>query len=176
LAESATTSLLADVLEGLRGREAARGEPDIASPDFQSYFHGIAEAHHVIRKVFRIVDTQARKAGLEPLEHKLLIQAVGAGESPPRVSDAAARLDIAPALASRLVKSLEAKGLVSRTLGEGDRRTTVVGVTDEGRRVLAGIDADVRLHVGYFQSQLTDEERAAAVRTFAFYLGAGPSA
>jgi DNA-binding MarR family transcriptional regulator len=172
------TTLLTETLEEIRDREAAAAEPyepDASAQDFQRYFHGVAQAHHVIRKVFRIVDGQASKAGVEPLEHKLLIQAMGAGETALRVSDLASRLDIAPALASRLVKSLEGKGLVSRSLGQGDRRTTVVDLTWEGRRLLGEIDRDVRLHVDYFQAQLSDEERAAAVRVFAFYLGAPPS-
>lgn len=175
--EEETTTLLTQTLEEIRDREAAEPyQPDAAVQDFQHYFHGVAQAHHVIRKVFRIVDAQASKAGVEPLEHKLLIQAIGAGEKALRVSDLAARLDIAPALASRLVKSLEGKGLVSRSLGQGDRRTTVVDLTWEGRRLLGEIDREVRLHVNYFQAQLSDEERAAAVRVFAFYLGAPPSA
>lgn len=172
-----TTTLLTETLEEVRDRGAAEPyAPDASAQDFQRYFHGVAQAHHVIRKVFRIVDTQATKAGVEPLEHKLLIQAMGAGETALRVSDLASRLDIAPALASRLVKSLEGKGLVSRSLGHGDRRTTVVDLTWDGRRLLAEIDRDVRLHVNYFQAQLNDEERAAAVRVFAFYLGAPPTA
>lgn len=174
--EDETTALLTETLEQLRDREAAEPyQPDASAQDFQRYFHGVAQAHHVIRKVFRIVDSQASSAGVEPLEHKLLIQAIGAGETALRVSDLASRLDIAPALASRLVKSLEGKGLVSRSLGQADRRTTVVHLTWEGRRLLGEIDRDVRLHVNYFQAQLSDEERAAAVRVFAFYLGAPPS-
>lgn len=139
--------------------------------EFQRYFQGIAEAHYVVRKVFRLADEQAKRVGLEPLEHKLLIQIYGTSAGPLQVSEAAARLDVAPALASRLIKSLERKGLVVRGPSEGDRRITRVVATHAAREVLAEVDRNMRLHVDYFQAQLTDEERAGALRIFAFYIG-----
>lgn len=83
----------------------------------------------------------------------------------------AARLDIAPALASRLIKGLESKGLVARSPSEVDRRVTRLAATEAGREVLAGIDRNMQIHVDYFQRQLTDEERMGALRIFSFYLG-----
>jgi DNA-binding MarR family transcriptional regulator len=138
---------------------------------FQEYFHGVAEARYVIRKVFRIVDEQAKRAGLEPLEHQALIQIFGS-PSPMRVIDLADRLDIPPAFASRLAKRLEEKTLVTRSRSKSDRRSTYVVATDEARDVLAAIDDQVGLHVNYFQSQLNESERAAALGIFAFYVGA----
>jgi len=56
----------------------SRNEPDMLhSRGFEEYFHGVSEARYVIRKVFRIVDDQAKQAGLEPLEHQALIQIFG---------------------------------------------------------------------------------------------------
>jgi DNA-binding MarR family transcriptional regulator len=133
----------------------------------------VAEARYVIRKVFRIVDEQAKKTGLEPLEHQALIQVFGSPESL-RVIDVAERLDIAPALGSRLVKRLEEKGLVIRSPSETDRRMTFVTATEDARELLGEIDRDVEIHVGYFQQQLTNAQRAAALGIFAFYLGATP--
>lgn len=138
---------------------------------FQAYFHGVAEARYVIRKVFRIVDEQAKPAGLEPLEHQALIQVFGS-PNPMRVIDLADRLDIPPAFASRLAKGLEEKELVTRSRSKTDRRSTYVAATDEARDVLAAIDEQAGLHVNYFQSQLRESERAAALGVFAFYVGA----
>jgi DNA-binding MarR family transcriptional regulator len=90
------------------------------------------------------------------------------------VIDVAERLDIAPALGSRLVKRLEEKGLLTRTPSEEDRRMTYVTATEDARDLLGEIDRNVELHVGYFQQQLTDAQRAAALGIFAFYLGASP--
>jgi DNA-binding MarR family transcriptional regulator len=174
-----TSDLLARGLSALSFRSDLAPESEQTSPDsdaFERYFGGIASAHFVIRKVFRIADDQARKAGLDPLEHKLLIQIFGSEHTPLRVNEAAARIDIAPALASRLVRGLEEKGLVVRSPNESDRRITQVTATTQGRILLRDIDRGVRMHVDYFQSQLTDSERAAAIEIFAFYLGARPTA
>lgn len=170
-----TTEVLAQALRALGEHAEDAGQPATGSPEFQRYFHGIAEAHHVIRKVFRLVDEQARRAGLDPLEHKLLIQVLGAPDAPLHVNEAAARLDVAPALASRLIKRLQGRELVQRAPDPVDRRITRVTVTDAGRELLAHIDRAVRRQVQRLQDELSDEERAAALRIFAFYLGAEPS-
>jgi DNA-binding MarR family transcriptional regulator len=139
----------------------------------EQYFHGVAEARYVIRKVFRIVDEQAKAAGLEPLEHQALIQVVGARNAV-RVIDLADRLDIAPAFASRLAKRLEDRGLVERSPAPEDRRSKFLGATQLARELLARIDEEVHLHVGYFARQLSHAERVAALSIFAFYIGAEP--
>jgi DNA-binding MarR family transcriptional regulator len=141
------------------------------SEDFRAYFHGIAEARYVIRKVLRIADEQAKRATLEPLEHQALIQIFGSPD-PQRVSDLAERLDIAPAFASRIVKGLENRGLVVRSPSPHDKRSTYVTATDQARELLASIDQNVSRHVAHFHQELTDAERAVALGIFAFYLGA----
>jgi DNA-binding MarR family transcriptional regulator len=140
----------------------------------ERYFHGIAEARYVVRKVFRIVDEQAKAADLEPLEHQALLQIFGA-LAPLRVIDLAERLDIAPAFASRLAKRLEDRDLVVRSPAPEDRRSKYLAATPGARELLADIDKNVHLHVDYFQRQLRDDERVAALGIFAFYLGAAPS-
>jgi DNA-binding MarR family transcriptional regulator len=141
----------------------------------EQYFHGIAEARYVVRKIFRVVDEQAKAVGLEPLEHQALIQVLGAVK-PMRVIDLAERLDIAPAFASRLVKQLEDRDLVVRSDSVEDRRSKHLSPTPRTRVLLAEIDERVHLHVEYLQRQLSDYERVAALGIFAFYLGASPRA
>jgi DNA-binding MarR family transcriptional regulator len=157
-----------DWVENHRGRGGS-----LAGAGLKGYFHGVAEARYVIRRIFRIVDEQAKSVGLEPLEHQALIQIFGSPR-PLRVIDFAERLDIAPAFASRLAKRLSDKQLVERSASSDDRRSTFVAVTEKGRDLLAEIDSKVEMHVAYFQQQLSDAERAAAVGIFAFYLGASP--
>jgi DNA-binding MarR family transcriptional regulator len=140
--------------------------------DLQRYFRGVAKARYVIRKVFRIVDEEAKRAGLEGLQHQAMIQIFGVEGAPLRVNDLAERLDIAPAFASRLIRELVDKGFVTRTVAPQDRRVMEVGLTEEGRGLLRKIDSDVHVHVEYFQRQLTDDERAAALGIFTFYVGA----
>jgi DNA-binding MarR family transcriptional regulator len=135
------------------------------------YFRGIARARYIVRRLFRIIDEQARRAGLDPLQHQALIQIFGAGEELLRINDVAERLDIAPAFASRLTRELESKGYITRHSSEEDRRITLVSTSEEGQKKLTEIDQNVHIHVRYFHSQLSTDERAAALTIFAFYVG-----
>jgi DNA-binding MarR family transcriptional regulator len=142
-----------------------------AQADFRGYAHGISQARYVIRKVLRIVDEQAKKVGLDPLQHQALIQIYGSRDREMPVNKVAERLDIAPAFASRLIKELETKGLIQREHHPEDRRVTCVAATEAGVQLLRDIDDAVHVHVSYFQSQLSDEGRMAALAIFAFYVG-----
>ena len=139
--------------------------------DFRSHVHNVAQARHVIRRIFRIIDEQARQLGLEPLEHQALLQIYGATGDTVSINRVAERVDIAPAFASRLIRALEGKGLVTRSQSQSDRRVTTVTATDEGVRLLQAIDDAIHMHVSYFQQLLPDGERFAALAIFAFYVG-----
>jgi DNA-binding MarR family transcriptional regulator len=136
---------------------------------YQRYFRGIADARYAVRGVLRIIDDQAKQAGLEPLQHHALIQIFAGGDL--QVNEVASRLGIAPAFASRLVRELESKDLIARAPSLDDRRVTFVTITEQGIETLRQIDLDVHAHVAYFQSQLSERERAAAVGMIAFYVG-----
>jgi DNA-binding MarR family transcriptional regulator len=158
-------------------RVAARSEiKDITIPPeskkFQLYFQAIAEARYVIRKVLRIIDDQAKAAGLDPLEHQLLIQVFGVRARRLRITDVADRLDIAPPFASRLITGLEESGLLIRSPSEKDRRTVLIEATDAGRDLLGEINKRVHSQVGHFQQQLEEPQRLFALAIFAFYVGA----
>lgn len=141
------------------------------SDDFRTYVRSISAARFVIRKIFRIADEQAKRYGLEPLQHQALLHIYAAGDAGLPVSRVAERLDVPAALASRLSKELERFGYACRTQSTVDRRSTSVTATDGGADVLRRIDTDVHLHVQYFQRQLDDAERMAALAIFAFYVG-----
>ncbi len=143
-------------------------------PSFQGYYNGIADAHHVLRRIQRIVDECARRADLEGLEHLALIQVFGHREAL-KIGQVAERLDIPAAHASRILKELEGKGLVRRSPSPHDRRSTVVVCTAEGRTRLARVDDDVKRRVARFQEELADTERMAALGIFAFYAGLAPT-
>ncbi|WP_143517502.1 MarR family winged helix-turn-helix transcriptional regulator [Pseudonocardia sp. MH-G8] len=153
--------------------EWASAEEDARSEKFNGYVHGIAQARYIVRKVWRFVDEEARKVGLEPLQHQALLQAFGAGPAPLTIGKLAERLDIVPALASRTVKELAQLGLVTRTRRPDDKRVITVIVTEPGRDLLRAIDAAVHVHVEYFHSTLTDEQRRAALVILTFYAGLG---
>src|SRR5882762_1700363 len=95
-----------------RGREKAIRARGTA--DRHPYFHGVAEARYVLRKVFRLVEEEAKRAGIDPLAHQALIQIYGSEASALRVKEVAERLDISPAFSSSLVKLLVKKNYVTR--------------------------------------------------------------
>jgi DNA-binding MarR family transcriptional regulator len=140
-------------------------------PRARRYFHGVADARFVIRRVFRIVDERAKSRDLDPLEHQALIQIYGLRDSEVRVGTVAERLDIPPAFASKLVKALTAKGYVSAATSPHDQRVSHLSATAAGATLLAEIDADVRVHVGFFTRGLTAEQKDAAFSIFQFYVG-----
>ena len=140
--------------------------------DKHAYFMGVAEARYVLRKVFRIVEEQAKKFGLDPLAHTALIQIYGSPEMELQVNQIANRLDITPAFASSLVRILVDKEFVVRKRDDRDQRVTYVAITDKGRETMDAIDEKVKFHVDYFVGQLTTEEREGALSVLMFYVGA----
>jgi len=140
--------------------------------DKHAYFEGVAEARYVLRKVFRLVEDEAKSFELDPLEHQALIQIYGSSLMQLRVNELADRLDIAPAFASNLSRVLETKQLVSRARGKSDQRVTIVSLTETGQKLLQAIDAAVKVHVDYFARTLSLKQREAALSILMFYVGA----
>jgi DNA-binding MarR family transcriptional regulator len=167
-------SLLAK-LEPENGVDPSRARMQDEGRPLSEIMSGVADAHSVFRRVMRIVDEQAKRANLDPLEHKVLIQVYGA-RSPLRINDVAARLDIAPALASRTVKALEGKSLIERFPHTQDRRSTFVVASGAAIELIEVIWLNVKRETEYFQINLTNSERLEALCVFARYLGLDPSA
>jgi DNA-binding MarR family transcriptional regulator len=139
--------------------------------DLHSYFQGVAQARYVLRKVFRLVEAQAKLAGIDPLAHQGLIQIYGSPDGSLRVKEVAECLDIAPAFASSLVKMLIERGYVTRNRDDDDQRVARAAITKEGKNLLRRIDEEVHIHVDYFTRQLSQAQREAAVSILMFYAG-----
>ncbi len=152
-----------------RKRRAAERSRD--GEDKHHYFSCIAETRFVLRKVFRILEDQAKAFDLEPLEHLALLQIYGSEKMELKISEIAERLDITPPFASVLVKTLQQRRLVSRVQSKTDRRVMHVTVTTKGRSLLHAIDERVKGHVDYFSSQLTGDQKERAVAILLFYVG-----
>jgi DNA-binding MarR family transcriptional regulator len=152
-----------------RGRE--RAVKARATADRRPYFQGVAQARYVLRKVFRLVEEEAKRAGLDPLAHQALIQIYGSATGALKVKDVAERLDITPAFASSLVKTLAVRGLIATKRDKLDSRVNWVQVTKEGRALLHRIDEQVQIHVDYFTRGLTSADTEAALSILMFYAG-----
>ena len=66
---------------------------------------------------------------------------------------------------SRQVKTLEARAFISRTVSPDDRRVTLLGLTDEGTRVLERIDSFMAARVEKIFDHMTLFERETVVRS-----------
>lgn len=139
--------------------------------DRHPYFQGVASARYLLRKVFRLVEDQARSAGLDPLAHQALIQIYGSDNGALKVREVAERLDITPAFASTLIQSVERKGLVLRSRDREDQRVIWITVTGKGRALLYRIDDQVQSEVDRFTTGLSDSRAEAAISILMFYAG-----
>lgn len=141
--------------------------------DFRDYMVTVAQARYVIRKVQMIIDGCAREQGVGPLEHQALLQIYGASERSIPIGQLAERLNIVPALASRLAQQLQTAGLVTRSPSKEDRRAMLISTTNEGERLLYRIVEIAHEKVEVFRLRATARERSAAHEIMAFYVG-GP--
>jgi DNA-binding MarR family transcriptional regulator len=81
-------------------------------------------------------------------------------EGPHAMRALAEGLDVSQASATGIVDRMEQRGLVARERGEQDRRVVHVGITEEGRALIAGMAAERRDHMVTMIDKLTDEEIA----------------
>ena len=161
--------LVVDAVRLEKRRERAvksRGQPDRSV-----YFHGVAAARYVLRKVFRLIEEEAKRAGIDPLAHQALIQIYGSEKGALRVKELAERLDISPAFSSSLIKLLVARHYVMREPDKTDGRVAWVKVTRKGQELLHRIDEQVQIHVDYFTRNLSPAETEAALSILMFYAG-----
>ena len=163
--------LLIDAARLERRREKAMKSR--LSADRRPYFHAVAQARYVLRKVFRLIEEEAKRTGIDPLAHQALIQIYGSETGRLRVKEVAERLDITPAFASNLVKALIEEGYAAQERDKADARVAWVKVTRKAQALLFRIDEQVQIHVDYFTRALPPEETEAALSILMFYAGAG---
>jgi DNA-binding MarR family transcriptional regulator len=126
----------------------------------------VADARFLMRRAFRIVDEEARRAGLDPLANQLLVQLRGAPDMTHTVSELAVRLDVPLNLVSRLVRGLEGQGYVERLSSARDRRVTLVRATAAGEDIAREVGDRARVRFAGLQDVLSEERRTAALRVW----------
>ncbi len=111
---------------------------DIDKADYES-LHAF---RHAIRRFLRFSEEGARKAGLTPQQHQLLLAVKGQhGRDWATITDLAESLQIRHHAAVGLVDRCERASLVARSPDPDDRRQVRVSLTDKGERILAGLSA-----------------------------------
>ena len=79
-------------------------------------------------------------------------------DGPMPMGGLAEALDVSQASATGIVDRMEQRGLVERRRIDDDRRVVRVALTDEGRRLIAGMAAERRDHLSAMLETLTDAE------------------
>jgi DNA-binding MarR family transcriptional regulator len=107
--------------------------PTISSTDYES----LAELRYEIRKFLRFSEQVARRAGLEPRQHQLMLALKGLPPGVrPRISELADRLQIQHHSTVELVNRLAGNGFVKRQRGGHDRREVLLTLTPKGEKTL----------------------------------------
>ncbi len=102
-----------------------------------SDYTALADFRYQIRRFLHFSEQAARRAGVEPQHHQLMLALRGAGgRNGSRIADLAERLQIQHHSAVELVSRLEEKDLIQRNRSAEDRREVYVSLTPRGEQVL----------------------------------------
>jgi DNA-binding MarR family transcriptional regulator len=110
-------------------------------------YRALAEFRYQIRRFLRFSEEAARRAGLEPAQHQLLLT-VKAHDGDPTVGDLAERLQLRHHSAVGLIDRMAECGMVRRHRAEGDRRQVRVALTRKGESVLRKLSLEHRNELG----------------------------
>jgi DNA-binding MarR family transcriptional regulator len=122
-------------------------------------YKALARFRHALRKFLRFSEEEARRAGLTPAQHQLLLVIRGFGDGDgvgPSVSEVAERLQQRHHSVVELVDRAEAGGLVTRTEDQADRRRHLVQLTPTGRDTLARLSVAHRDELRRFRREMAD--------------------
>ncbi|HEY8283536.1 MAG TPA: MarR family transcriptional regulator [Chloroflexota bacterium] len=116
---------------------------------------------YVIRRFLRYSEDQARLAGITPQQHLLLLAVRGHPAFPAvTIKDVAHRLQLRHHSTSLLVDRAVKRGLVARGGDPTDRRRVIVGLTDEGRRILELVTRANRAELRALDTEFLDVHRS----------------
>ena len=99
----------------------------------------VAEFRAALRRFLRRSEQTARRSGLTPQRHLLLLMIKGApdGTEQSTVTELSDRLQLAQSTVTELVRRAEEAGLLARAQSATDARVAHLRLTDEGERRLA---------------------------------------
>ena len=100
-----------------------------------------AEFRAELRRFLRQSEDCARRLGITPRQHLLLLQIGGAPDGTTTVSDLVRTLALTQSAVTELVQRAEAAGLVQRTMSATDRRVMHLTLTREGEAKLEAVHA-----------------------------------
>jgi DNA-binding MarR family transcriptional regulator len=106
----------------------------------------VAEFRTALRRFLRVSEDAARRHGLTPRRHLLLLMIKGAPDGSERstVSELCERLQLAQSTVTELVQRAEQAGLVRREAADHDGRVAHLRLTRNGERRLAAVHQDLQ--------------------------------
>ena len=111
-----------------------------------SDYERVAEFRAALRRFLRVSEDAARRNGLTPRRHLLLLMIKGApgGSQTSTVSELCEQLQLAQSTVTELVRRAESAGLVRREQSSQDGRVVDLSLTPAGEAALAQVHADLR--------------------------------
>ena len=111
----------------------------------------------------RQLDQALRVFGLTRGSHNVL-QVLGGATEPLTPTEVSARLTVTSATVTGLLDTLETRGLARRRPHPADRRSVLVEITDDGRRLLDGLVPELIEHEKRWAAALTPSRREQLLR------------
>jgi DNA-binding MarR family transcriptional regulator len=121
----------------------AGAEQELTKADYER----LANLRYALRRFSRQSELEARRVGLTPQQHFLLLALKGyPGRDWANITELAERLQIRHNAVIGLINRAEERGLVRREPDplSGDRRVVVIHITPEGERLLARMSLALR--------------------------------
>ncbi len=108
-------------------------------------FRALAELRFQLRRFVHFSEQAARRTGLEPQQHQLLLSVKGlADDALPTIGEIAERMQLRHHSAVELVDRMAARKLVRRVRSTDDRRMVMVKITPKGERLLHELSLEHR--------------------------------
>jgi len=138
-----------------------KNHPEVKPADYQA----LAEFRYQIRRFVRFSEDAARRAGLEPQHHQLMLAVKGMPEGRVcRIADLAERLQLEHHSVVELGDRLVKHGLIDKVRGEQDRREVQVRLTARGDRLLGQLTWHTRAELRSAAPALVSALQDIAIR------------
>ena len=124
-------------------------------------YQAAAEFRAELRRFLRRSEDSARRYGITPRQHLLLLQIAGTADGRTTVSDLVGSLALTQSAVTELVQRAEAAGLVERAQSKEDGRVVHLSLTPTGEERLAAVHASLgpeRAHLRQVIDALGDDE------------------
>ncbi len=121
-----------------------------------SDYAALADFRAALRSFTAFSETKAAEVGLTPRQHQALLAIRGETSGQATIGFVAERLMLKPHSASELVDRLDAMGLIMRKAAAGDRRKTILVLSDRANALLAELSASHREEIRRLKPLLLD--------------------